>query len=139
MSLTSPSKTQKQKREQKQRREQCWLLSVHYAEQSRRSGRTINDPCSCERKEWEHVCETVRFSLRRVDCDECCNTVRLRAEVRLRHGSLLRAASEEQPPQALAEAEQAEQYEPDAAATRRRTNPVRRGGCQCLCDHLTGL
>ena len=46
----------------------CWLLSVHYAEQDVGPVK-VNDPCSCERKEWDHVCETVRFSLRRVDCD----------------------------------------------------------------------
>ena len=53
------------------RPEVCWLLSVHYAEQDV-GPQKVKDPCSCERKEWEHVCETVRFSLRRVDCAECC-------------------------------------------------------------------
>src|SRR5258706_14646898 len=41
-----------------------WLLSVHYAERPL-GPLTINDPCSCEGREWEHVCETVRYSLRR--------------------------------------------------------------------------
>jgi len=41
-----------------QHSETCWLLSVHYAEQGVGPVK-VNDPCSCERKEWEHVCETV--------------------------------------------------------------------------------
>jgi hypothetical protein len=36
----------------------CWLLSAHYAEQSVGPTR-VTDPCSCERREWEHVCETI--------------------------------------------------------------------------------
>src|SRR6266852_462324 len=49
----------------------CWLLRAHYAEQS--AGRvTLKDPCSCERNEWDRVCETVRFSIQKIDCGDCC-------------------------------------------------------------------
>ena len=50
----------------------CWLLSVHYAEQ--RGGHVqITDPCRCDHHEWDHTCETVRYVLRRIPCDECCD------------------------------------------------------------------
>ena len=49
----------------------CWLLSAHYAEREL-SPVNLKDPCSCSRDEWNEVCETVRYSLRPVDCDECC-------------------------------------------------------------------
>jgi hypothetical protein len=55
-------------------RTECWLLSVHYAEQDV-APLTIHDPCSCKRCEWDHVCETVRYSLRRIDCGDCCKPV----------------------------------------------------------------
>lgn len=49
----------------------CWLLSAHYAEKS--SGPVkVEDACKCERDEFERTCETVRYSLRRISCDECC-------------------------------------------------------------------
>ena len=40
----------------------CWLLRVHYAEQ-KTDPVTIKDPCRCENHEWDHTCETVRYSL----------------------------------------------------------------------------
>jgi hypothetical protein len=49
----------------------CWLLSVHYAE--RHTGPvSVKGPCHCEHDEWDFECETVRYSLKKVDCDECC-------------------------------------------------------------------
>lgn len=51
--------------------EGCWLLSAHYAEQSI-APVSIQDPCSCDRQEWDSVCETVRYSLRRIDRAKCC-------------------------------------------------------------------
>src|SRR6185436_14918242 len=54
-----------------QDKEACWLLSVHYAEQFVGPLR-LNDPCSCDRHEWDQVCETVRYSLQRVNCANCC-------------------------------------------------------------------
>jgi hypothetical protein len=101
----------------------CWLLSAHYAEQS--VGPTpIKDPCSCERTEWEHVCETVRFSLRRVDCEECCADF----DCELKCGCGTGPCCEQHP----------EEHE---STKRQKTpgSPVHRGGCQCLCEYLTGL
>lgn len=50
---------------------ECWLLSVHYAEQDRDQV-NVSDPCQCERMEWNYTCETVRYSLSRRACAECC-------------------------------------------------------------------
>ena len=52
--------------------EYCWRLSVHYAE--RPAGPVkVKDPCQCEFEEWDRTCETVRYSLQRILCDECCD------------------------------------------------------------------
>ena len=48
----------------------CWLLSVHYAEQYN-GPVDVKSSCHCEHREWDHICETVRYSLKRVDCKEC--------------------------------------------------------------------
>ncbi|WP_457102155.1 hypothetical protein, partial [Microbacterium sp. P5_E9] len=48
-----------------------WLLSVHYAEQAI-APVSIQGSCSCDRQEWDSICETVRYSLRRIDGAECC-------------------------------------------------------------------
>lgn len=104
----------------------CWLLSVHYAEQAI-GPVTINDPCSCERHEWDHVCETVRYSLRRVDCDECCNELPCELECDCGTG----ACCEEPVPDANAKL--------NPEGPRKACKPFTRGGCQCLCEHLTSL
>ena len=49
----------------------CWLLSVHYAER-RIEPVTVKDDCHCERQEWDRVCEDVVFTLRQIDCADCC-------------------------------------------------------------------
>lgn len=49
----------------------CWLLSAHYAER-RTDPLVLKDDCHCERSEWDQVCEDVFFTLRRIDCAECC-------------------------------------------------------------------
>ncbi|MBP6107116.1 MAG: hypothetical protein KA506_11490 [Steroidobacteraceae bacterium] len=103
----------------------CWLLSVHYAEQLVGPNK-VSDPCSCERDEWDHVCETVRFSLRRVDCKACC----ARFDCELTCGCGTGPCCGEQ---ALLQAK--ENSRQDEAPR----NPANRGGCQCLCEHLTGL
>lgn len=51
----------------------CWLLSVHYAELPMGLVK-VKDSCNCEYDAWDQTCETVRFSLRRIKCDECCGT-----------------------------------------------------------------
>ncbi len=90
-----------------------WLLSVHYAEQDR-GPVTTTDACRCETREWEQVCETVRFSLQQVDPKRCCA----------------------EPPAEL-QCDCAEG--PCCGDEPTGCDPVRRGGCRCLCEHLTGL
>jgi hypothetical protein len=51
-------------------REVCWLLNVHYAERNGGPVR-VKDDCNCERPEWDYSCETVRYSLKRVDAGRC--------------------------------------------------------------------
>jgi hypothetical protein len=113
----------------------CWLLSVHYAEQAIGLV-TINDPCSCERHEWDHVCETVRYSLRRIDCDKCCNDFPCELECDCRTGPCCnehdKDLTDEHDPR-----RHDEKYE--AERQRQPCKPFTRGGCQCLCEHLTSL
>lgn len=92
----------------------CWLLSVHYAERKVGPVR-IADPCSCARDEWDHVCETVRFSLRRIDCNACCTPADCALECGCANGACCEQPHRETP------------------------GPVERGGCQCLCEYLSGL
>ena len=115
----------------------CWLLSAHYAEQSVGPIK-INDPCSCERKEWEHVCETVRFSLRRVDCEECCAQFDCELKCGCGTGPCCGQHPEERPRSESYPEKGGERYE-SANPQKTPGNPVHRGGCQCLCEHLTGL
>jgi hypothetical protein len=106
----------------------CWLLSAHYAEQAI-GPVTINDPCSCERSEWDHTCETVRFSLRRVDCAECCD----RFDCELQCGCGTGPCCDQHPTDD--DGKQRDSGTPQS----RRSNRFLRGGCQCLCEYLTGL
>ena len=127
----------------------CWLLSVHYAEQGVGPVK-INDPCNCERKEWDHVCETVRFSLRRIDCADCCKP----PDCELQCGCGTGECCEHHP----REHEHGHEHEHDRDRDRddgrdrdrdrdserehphrHAANPVHRGGCQCVCDYVTGL
>ena len=96
----------------------CWLLSAHYAEQLV-GPTTVSDPCNCERKEWDRVCETVRFSLRRVDCKECCVDFDCALTCGCASGPCC--------------------GEKAVLQSQTTKNPVDRGGCQCLCEHLTAL
>jgi hypothetical protein len=139
----------------KQGSEACWLLSVHYAEQGVGPVR-VNDPCNCERKEWEHVCETVRFSLRRVDCAECCKPFECELTFGCGTGPCCKE-HDEGPPRHQGgygqtdsyQREDAERYEtshgPEPVTPHEikphemPKNPVRRGGCQGLCDYLGTL
>ena len=111
--------------------EACWLLSAHYAEQSEGPVR-INDPCSCERHEWDRVCEVVRFSLRRVDCAQCCDTFDCELECGCCSGPCCEPHARETSKDSVGR---------DSATNEHKaqTNPVHRGGCGCLCEHLTGL
>lgn len=92
--------------------ESCWLLSVHYAERVI-SPVNIHDPCNCEQQEWDQICETVRFSLRRLkSCEQCCR-----------------------PPACDLHCECADSHCCPGCAEK----PAERGGCRCLCEHLTTL
>jgi hypothetical protein len=109
----------------------CWLLSVHYAEQS--NGRhSVADSCGCDHHEWDQTCETVRFTLRRIDCRECC----------AHHGCELHCDCGSGP---CCDGDPADRdpYTPeqkDALKVHDRDSlPFKRGGCRCLCDHLTKL
>ena len=104
---------------------ECWLLSVHYAEQS--SGPvTISDSCRCDHQEWEHTCETVRYSLKRVLCSECCCD----SECGLVCGCGTGKCCDEPVPAQTA---------PNPTVMNPPIMPVKRGGCRCLCEHLTRL
>ncbi|BBU33471.1 hypothetical protein BTHE68_72050 (plasmid) [Burkholderia sp. THE68] len=91
---------------------ECWLLSVHYAE--RRVGPVmLRDSCSCERREWGGVFETVCYSIRRVKCTDYCADRPCELTCDCGAGPCC-----------------------DAHADRPGAPP--RGG-QCLCEHLTAL
>jgi hypothetical protein len=100
--------------------QECWLLSAHYAEQSTAPVK-VEDSCHCERKEWDHTCETVRYSLRRISCAECCCDFECGLNCDCGTGRCC--------------------DEPDGADHEERRHkpgsPRKRGGCRCLCDHLT--
>lgn len=49
----------------------CWLLSAHYAEKLT-GPQKVEDSCKCEHEEFERTRETVRYTLRRMSCEECC-------------------------------------------------------------------
>jgi hypothetical protein len=91
----------------------CWLLSVHYAEE-RTSQVQVNDPCRCEHDEWDHTCETVRFSLQNVDCARCFE----------RDCKCGKEPRDDEPPATDDEASGAQH---------------RRDGCRWVCEHLTNL
>ena len=94
----------------------CWLLSVHYAEQ-KTAPVTIKDPCHCDYHAWDHTCETVRYSLRPIRCEECCRA--FECELTCDCGAGRCCDRPENPDDA--------------------DKPHQRGGCRCLCDYLTQL
>lgn len=104
----------------------CCLLSVHYAEQAI-GPVSINDPCSCERNEWEHVCETVRYSLRPIDCGKCCNDFPCDLDPECQNSP----CCEEPVPDASGNQ--------DNAVPSEKRKTFTRGGCRSLCEHLTDL
>ena len=122
---------------------QFWLLSVHYAEQSRGQV-TVPDPCCCTRNEWDYACETVRYTLRRVDRDECCAPQD--CELRCECGKGMCCDEERLPDTDDKHREDkwgrqeeheshADARKDDATSTR---SPVKRGA-GCLCHHLATL
>lgn len=148
----------------------CWLLSVHYAEEDR-APLTTRDPCDCDRQEWDQVCETVRYSLRRVDCATCCagNPCELQCDCATgpccsdngeppRKDDTPGRLPEPPRPAEPAPTPQRPAYDVDLGGTveyardrfqetsrpspspspRPGCDPVCRGGCECLCEHVTG-
>jgi hypothetical protein len=122
--------------------EGCWLLRVHYAE--RDLGPTaITDPCNCEHQEWDQICETVRYSLSPIECEHCCEPPKCDLHCDCGTGPCCR----DQHPEAHREQEYHQNDEHHAEHENREghddrardCNPVRRGGCQCLCDYLSEL
>jgi hypothetical protein len=104
----------------------CWQLSVHYAEQDR-DPVTVVDPCRCEQHEWDHVCETVRYTLTAIRCDDCCRHDDCELTCRCTSGECCRAEPGKYGDKGAEEAHWREEVLPG------------RGGCGCLCDHLTNL
>src|SRR5262249_36441670 len=72
------------------------------------------DACHYTHRHWDRVCETVRFSLRLVTCSTCCSEPECRLKCECKKDSCCNPASETEV----------------APSTRR-------GGCSCLCEHLT--
>ena len=93
---------------------ECWLLRAHYAEQSV-DHVGVEEACHCKHEEWDRTCETVRYSLERVSCDECC--IEPECELTCDCGSGPCC---------------------DPSQTETGVRP-KRGGCQCLCTHLIKL
>jgi hypothetical protein len=104
----------------------CWLLRLHYAEQL--SGPfTVDDPCNCERHEHDHTCETVRYSLQPIDCEKCCRDVACELHCDCGRGRCCDQRDDDH--------DQQRRHAPPPATGL----PFERGGCRCLCDHLTRL
>ncbi|HKP35971.1 MAG TPA: hypothetical protein VJT71_03865 [Pyrinomonadaceae bacterium] len=94
---------------------ECWLLRVHYAERDTAHVR-VEDSCRCGRDEWNHTCETVRYSVQRIDCKECCADFDCELTCDCGSGKCC-----------------------DDEHMRLPSGVHKRGGCQCLCKHLTKL
>ena len=88
----------------------CWLLTAHYAEQLTDPIK-VTDSCRCEHTAFDRVCETVRYSLRRIACEECCRKFECELKCEC----------------------------PTKPCCHKKGETHERGGCRCLCDSLTGL
>jgi hypothetical protein len=104
--------------------EGCWLLRIHYAERWL-DERRLKDACSCERSEWDRICETVRYSIQRIDCDDCCADSHCDLECGCDAGECCRKHHEPHPPSCDAK-----------SAKANPRNPVLRGACGCACHHV---
>jgi hypothetical protein len=166
----SGSPTGYKKKKLDEDRDVCWQLSVHYAEQ--RDGHvTVPDPCECDRHEWDRVCETVRYTLQRIDCDDCCvdddcaldcgcGTGHCCDPKRTKRPRPSTYSELDTPDQRKVEtraerAERLEKVDPGAVrgsddakderedetgnSQKRPKLPFRRGGCRCVCDHLSDV
>jgi hypothetical protein len=102
----------------------CWQLSVHYAEQDTGSI-VIEDSCRCKYREWDHTCETVRYSIKPIDCDKCCDGWDCELDCECGAGKCCGGLRRDEKVEEL--------------IRRRNEKRVPRGGCRCICDHLIGL
>ena len=120
----------------------CWILEAHYAEQNVDPVQ-ITDVCRCERDEWDHACETVRYSLRRVPCEACCREPECELDCRCMHeGGGCCDSERERDGEPSDREERLEELDEEAKELEYRRRPVpprMRGGCRCICDHLTAL
>ncbi len=107
----------------------CFLLSVHYAERVI-APVAIRDPCHCDAREWDQVCETVRYSLRPIDCDKCCRKWGCEFNCDCSAGPCCTETVKTDPRQDPTR---------DPNTNVAQPKPAERGGCRCLCEHLTGL
>ena len=100
----------------------------------------VKDPCECDYDEWDHTCETVRFSLRRVSCGECCRDFDCELDCECGTGSCCQEDTpggySEDTPDGYSEDTRGE-YSKDER--QRAAAMHKRGGCRCLCDHLAKL
>ena len=142
----------------------CWLLRAHYAEKE--IGLVpIKDPCRCDREEWDRTCETIVYSLEKIDCAKCCTPGRCgldcccpsdtgccaadprRKQIEERRDELIRKyqdrlSEKEHTRSEIAKLEREYSDEFDKLAQEEMAIPVkpaRRGGCSCVCTHLTKL
>lgn len=105
-------------------RSACWLLRVHYAERPI-DPVSIPESCHCDHDEWDRTCETVRYSLQLIDFKECCQDPECELTCECGTGRCCGDADPKDPHYAT--------HARDPHKTRGR------GGCRCLCDHLTAL
>ena len=113
----------------------CWLLSAHYAERPL-SPVEVRDPCNCEGREWDHVCETIVYSLRRIACAECCAADACSLKCRCATGPCceehVAPKDPKHPKDPARETPRDPKHDDDLP-------PLKRGGCRCLCEHLATL
>jgi hypothetical protein len=106
---------------------ECWLLSVHYAEQNTESI-VVEDSCRCKYQEWDHTCETVRYSVRPVKCDDCCREWDCELDCNCGAGPCCDGGEQSPPGQS------GQSY--PTQSRQEEGKRQQRGGCRCLCDHL---
>jgi hypothetical protein len=102
----------------------CWLLRAHYAERPT-DPVSIPEACHCDHDEWDHTCETVRYSVQLIDCKDCCED----PECGFRSDCTTGGCCGDDPNHP--------HHAKHAARDPHRTHG--RGGCRGLCDHLTKL
>jgi hypothetical protein len=110
---------------------QCWLLEAHYAEELL-GPVELDDGCGCKRSEWDRTCETVVYSLRPIDCKTCCRPYKCELDC---------CCAPDTP--CCGQEEGRDGGGPSNEDNERQGRELgrlnARGGCACLCEHLTGL